>query len=129
MIFLELKELVIVFLTGGFGAAVVKGIFEAIAWKRERKAKKEDRQQINITDRLMQIEKQVNALREGLKYIMYDRIKYLGQCYIRDKAIDINDRTMLNNMHGSYHNGLGGSVDLDLLMNTVNELPLKIKGE
>ena len=32
---------------------------------------------------------------------------------------------VLNEMHKSYHDGLGGNGDLDVLMHAVNTLPLK----
>ncbi len=50
---------------------------------------------------------------------------YLGQAYIAESEIDFDDRRILNDMHRSYHNGLGGNGDLDKLMEAVNDLPLK----
>ena len=39
--------------------------------------------------------------------------------------MDFDDRRILNLMHKSYHDGLGGNGDLDNVMNDVNRLPLK----
>lgn len=119
--------IIIAILTGGVGAAIVKSIFDILAWRRTRKAEKEDRAHLNAEERLNQIEEQNKAQSEALKFLLYDRIKYLGQCYIRDNEINIDDRRILNDMHKSYHSGLGGNGDLDLLMKTVNNLPLKIE--
>ena len=59
--------------------------------------------------------------------MLYDRIRYLGQAYIAAGEIDFDDRRVLNDMHRSYHNGLGGNGDLDTLMAEVNGLKLKTK--
>ena len=54
-----------------------------------------------------------------------DRIKYLGRRFIRDGKIDFDDRQDLIDMHGVYHNALGGNGNLDKLMEEVMELPVK----
>ncbi len=108
-------------------ATAIAGIFEAIRFRRERKAKKEDAASLNIEQRLDKIEQQMNAQSEALKYIMYDRIRFLGQEYISEGEIDFDDRRILNEMHSSYHNGLGGNGDLNNLMRDVNALKLKRK--
>ena len=113
------------FAGGGVFVAIIGGIREALAFRRQRKAKKEDEKQMNISGRLEKIESQMSAQSEALKYIMYDRIRYLGQGYIFNGEIDFDDRRILNDMHKSYHYGLGGNGDLDTLMSDVNKLPLK----
>jgi hypothetical protein len=65
-------------------------------------------------------------IKKALRYILLDRIRYVGQHYIRQKEIDFDDRRILNDMHDIYHNGLGGNGDLTQLMNEVNKLPLKL---
>ena len=67
----------------------------------------------------------ITAFRTALKWVLYDRIRYLGQAYIHDGKVDFDDRRILHEMHQCYHNGLGGNGDLDSLMNEVNKLPLK----
>jgi hypothetical protein len=83
--------------------------------------------QRNIEQRLTTMEVQNTAQSEALKYILYDRIRYLGQEYINDGEIDFDDRRILNAMHEAYHDGLHGNGDLDNLMRDVNALPLKRK--
>ncbi len=132
----NMKEILIAMLTGGAVVAVIEGIREAIAWYRNRKAVKEDRAEekdeyeqkqrdLKTEDRLTSIEKKMDAQNEAMKYVLYDRIRYLGQAYIAEGEIDFDDRRILNNMHHSYHFGLCGNGDLDTLMNEVNHLPLK----
>lgn len=65
------------------------------------------------------------ALCESQKIVMLDRIRYLGQKYIEAGEIDFDDRRILNAMHDSYHNGLGGNGDADVVMSEVNKLPLR----
>lgn len=123
-------------ISSGATAAIVKAIDNWLSWRRERKAKHEDadlekKEQI-VNERLNNIEQQLNiteknldSLKEGMKYIIYDRIRHIGQAHINAGEIDFDDRRILNNMHSCYHNGLGGNGDLDKLVQEVNDLPLK----
>lgn len=119
-------------LTGVGAAAVIKLIDNVVQWKLQRKAAKEDR---TLDDDRAEIKKikqwekdmegKVNALINADRYIMFDRIRYLGQKYVAEKEVDFDDRRILNQMHDVYHNELGGNGDLDKLMKAVNTLPLK----
>ena len=119
-------------LTGVGAAAVIKLIDNVVQWKLQRKAAKEDR---TLDDDRAEIKKikqwekdmkdKVNALINADRYIMFDRIRYLGQKYVAEKEVDFDDRRILNQMHDVYHNELGGNGDLDELMKAVNALPLK----
>lgn len=118
--------------TGVTGAAVIKLIDNVVQWHLQRKAAKEDRDEENGKKELQKIkdwekdmEDKVNALVNADKYIMFDRIRYLGQKYVTEKEVDFDDRRILNQMHDVYHNELGGNGDLDELMKAVNALPLK----
>lgn len=95
-------------------AALINQIGESIRQKRKRKYDKTDEK-----------DKKIEALQEGLKWVIYDRIRYLGQTYISQKKVDFDDRRVLNAMHNCYHSGLGGNGDLDNIMSEVNALPLK----
>ena len=131
-----MNEILVAILSGGVVVAVIEGIREALKWRRTRKAVKEDRAEkkaedakraaeLKTEERLGAIEEKVDIQREALKFILYDRIRYLGQAYIAEKEIDFDDRRILNNMHHTYHYGLCGNGDLDTLMAEVNRLPLK----
>ena len=99
-------------------AAVVGGTItqlgEGIRQRRKRKYDKSDGK-----------DKDIEALKEGLKWVIYDRIRFLGHTYTNAGKVDFDDRRILNEMHRCYHDGLGGNGDLDNLMRLVNELPLK----
>ncbi len=45
--------------------------------------------------------------------------------YIEQKEIAYDDRRRFHAMHDCYHNGLGGNGDADLIVEAVDELPLK----
>ena len=112
-----MSDTLIVALVAGL-AAVVGGLItqlgEGIRQRRKRKYDKDDGK-----------DKDLMALKAGLKWVLYDRIRFLGQHYISAGQVDFDDRRILNEMHKSYHDGLGGNGDLDVLMREVNALPLK----
>lgn len=118
-------------LTGGFAVSLVNLIRDVIMWKKNRKAAKEDKEDQKIEERLKAIEDTTAVLVKAEKYNLYDRIRFLGQEYIKAGEVDFDDRRILNDMHSVYHSkmpdGLGGNGDLDELMKSVNKLPLKMK--
>ena len=114
-----MSEAVILAIIGGLlggsaVAALINAVAEGIRQRRKRKYDKDDGKDKNI-----------EALKAGLKWVLYDRIRHLGQRYIAAGYVDFDDRRILNEMHTSYHDGLGGNGDLDNLMSQVNRLPLK----
>lgn len=112
-----MSDTVLVALVAGLSAilgAIVAQVGEGLRQKRKRKYDKADNR-----------DKDLQALRDGLKWVLYDRVRYLGQKYIQDGSVDFDDRRILNLMHKSYHDGLGGNGDLDVIMSEVNRLPLK----
>ena len=95
---------------GSAVAALINQIFESAREKARRKdGESEDMREVKA----------------ALKWVIYDRIRHLGQTFIADGEVSFDDRRILNEMHKSYHDGLGGNGDLDVLMREVNELPLK----
>lgn len=144
-----IKDILLVLLSGGIGAAIVKLFGDGLAWKRERKAKKEDRAEekadktneisnavqefkkkeasvnAEIDERLKKLEAQSTAQSEALKVILLDRILYLGRSYINRGFISFDDRKRLRDMHDVYHSGLDGNGDADLVMEGVDALPLQ----
>ena len=78
-----------------------------------------------LADRLLELEKQNSAQNEGMKYVLLDRILYLGQSYIRAGAVSYDDRKRLGDMHSVYHKKLNGNGDADAIMSSVYELPIK----
>lgn len=120
-------EYLLAVLSGGVAVALIEGVREALKWKRERRAALSDRRALHIDKRFKALEEQNSVQSEALKYMLYDRIRYLGREYIERGEIDFDDRRILNAMHKVYHEGLMGNGDLDTLMNEVNALKLKPK--
>lgn len=117
-----MNELLTAALSGSVIVAVVEGIREYLTYRRGKR----DKSDAHLTERMESMEKMLSVLTESQRYMLYDRIRYLGQAYIEDGAISFDDRRILHNMHMSYHMGLGGNGDLDSLMDEVNRLPLKL---
>ena len=111
-----MSDTVLVALIAGL-AAVVGGLITQLGALILHKIKRKD-------DKADAKDKSMEALKAGLKWVLYDRIRFLGQHYIADGRVDFDDRRILNEMHKSYHDGLGGNGDLDVLMGEVNRLPL-----
>lgn len=134
---------------GAAGAAIINGMNERWKFRASRKAAKEDKaeekadktekigeavEEIRKTEdkRQEEMEKeistmkdQIEALVEADRVILLDRIRHLGQSYIQKGEITFDDRRIFHMMHDAYHDGLGGNGDADLIVEAVDELPLK----
>ena len=66
-------------------------------------------------------------MREGIKILLYDRIKHLGKAYIERGYVTSDELEDLTTMHEIYHDpdGLNGNGFLDAIMNNVKQLPIK----
>lgn len=133
-----MEEILLAILGGGVAVAIIEAVKEAIAWRRNRKASKEDRaeekKEKQFEERLTGLEEEVSdmkkmmaALVDSQKNVLFDRIQYLCRRYIADGEVDFDNLRGVNALHNSYHNGLGGNGDLDALMKQVQSLPLKTK--
>lgn len=71
--------------------------------------------------------KRQDGVREGIKILLYDRIKHLGKQYIERGYISAEELEDLTTMHEIYHNpdGLNGNGFLDAIMRNVKQLPIK----
>lgn len=145
----EVLRTVLMFLFGAGGLALINIIQERWRVRYQRKAEKEDRAE-EREDKLDEIGKQLsefikkqdevnekNELRfsemekndsaqvEALKYVLLDRIMYIGQGYINNGDVTFDERKRLREMHDVYHYQLGGNGDADQIMKSVDELPLR----
>ncbi len=138
-----------VILGGAAGAALINAINERWKFKAARRAAKEDKteeredrttelyetveklqkaekaEKAEVSEKLKRIEMQNSAQSEAIKLILLDRILWLGKSYIDKGEISFDDRKRFHAMHNSYHNGLGGNGDADLIVQAVDELSLK----
>lgn len=103
--------------------------------KQERKNTKEDKQEEkeNIVDdlqsatnsqeeRLKELENTSKYMAEALKYLLLDKILFLGSKYIRRNSITMEERKILKAMYDVYHNGLKGNGDADFIMKGVDAI-------
>ncbi len=94
--------------------ALITGIVQIVLWILNRKAKKKD----DATGANKHVK---NALR----VLLYDRIKYLAKHHIGVGYISVEDLEDLTKMHDSYRDDLDGNGFLDGLMAQVKALPLR----
>ena len=120
----------------GTMAALVTGVILLVDKALERRAKRKEKEAFDAEAEITSVKEFVRKndnnlsdLKTGLKYVLYAQIRALGLQYLEEGQIGFDDREVLNDMHKSYHNGLGGNGDLDILMKSVNELPLKLHGK
>ena len=141
------------FVGGGALVTLIGFLDSRFKFREERKAKKEDRelekadktkelheevsklheadrlQDEHYGERLQRLEDQMAAVAKANKIMMLDRILHLGLSYIEKGEITLEERRRLHEMHDCYHNpapdGLGGNGDAKLIMEAVDELPLK----
>ncbi len=134
----DVLMVILAFICGAGGTALINVAHDRWKFKAERKAKKEDMaaEKKDKVDELTELVEalgeqqrsmsgQLDALRDAQKCVLLDRIIYLGQSYIAAGEVDFDDRKRLRDMHNSYHNGLKGNGDADQIMKSVDSLPLK----
>ena len=93
-------EILIAVLGSGALSAIISGIFGLI---RDRIAKKD-------------------GVRAGVRQLLYDKIKELGEKYIEANEIRADKLEDLIDMHKIYHDDLGGNGFLDHIMAQVKTL-------
>lgn len=113
---MDMGQLLAIALGGGFSAALVSGLIQLLLWGLNRKAAKEDKS--NDGD---------NQVKNALRVLLYDRVKYLGRCYIEQGFIIADDLEDIVAMHKCYHDDLDGNGFLDTLMAQVKALPIRKK--
>ena len=116
-----------------FGAAIVAGLFGMWQWRQNRKAQKEDKaaeQSVaNCAARGLEIQglqAKVNSLIVADRTILYDRIKHLAKSFIRRGWITVEEYEDLKRMHQVYHDDLEGNGFLDAIMESVEELEVRV---
>lgn len=107
-------DYVIAIIGGGVGAALVSVIGSLLLARQARRYAEQDTEAAEL-----------DALKQGMMWLLYDRIRFLGLAYIEAGAVDFDDRRVLREMHRVYHEGLGGNGDLAIIMQAVDGLPLK----
>ena len=68
-----------------------------------------------------------DAIVNGLKVLMVDRVRYLASCHIKHGNITLEDKETLEDMHQAYK-ALGGNGHLATAMAAVEQLPIHNEG-
>ena len=106
-------DALIIALGGGSAAAVVSGAVQVILWALARRAAKDDKASDGNKE-----------IKDAIRALMYDRIKYLGQRYIGEGGVALDDLESFLDMHGCYRD-LEGNGGLDTLVSKVKALPIR----
>lgn len=69
-----------------------------------------------------------NGLKEAMRLIMKDRLRFLGLQYIQQGWIYEDELDDIIEMHKSYHDDLDGNGFLNDIMNKVRNLEIKVRG-
>lgn len=109
-----IETIVLAVIGSGVLSALIAGIFGLIKDKQAHKYQTSDEEKQDM-----------KALKKAVRLLLCDRIRYISIARMAEEKIDPDELRMLNEMHDSYHNGLGGNGDLDQMMKRINELPLK----
>ena len=96
-------------LSGGFGAALVAGIFGLIQRRRDRKD---------------ETKKTTDDIKEAMRMMYYKSIKQSAKEYIARGYLTTEELEDLTEEHRIYHDTLSGNGFLDHLMNQVHALPV-----
>lgn len=133
-----IRALVVGLAAGAGGAALINALHDRWKFRATRNAELQDREEakndkiesINkeleqLTAAIKEIQEANSAQSAALKFVLLDRILYLGQSYINKGGVSFDDRKRLGDMHYVYHNRLGGNGDADAIMDGVYSLPLR----
>lgn len=107
-------DILIAIIGGGVGAAVVTVVGQLLTARQARKYRQEDKERDDI-----------QALKDGVSWLLYDRILYLARKYLDRGYITLADLKIIKEQHRVYHDRLGGNGYLDKVMEAVEALPLK----
>lgn len=100
------------FVIGILGAGIGSGIMAIVLAAFQRKWSKQDKH-----------DERIDALVNAQKVMMIDRVKWLGNQYIKAREITLSDKDTLVDMHKAYR-ALGGNGHLDVILNEVDKLPV-----
>lgn len=97
---------------GILGAGIGSGIMAIVLAVLQRKWAKDDKEDARI-----------DALVNAQKVLMIDRVRWLGNQYIKNKQITLSDKDTIVDMHKAYK-ALGGNGHLDVIMHEIDKLPV-----
>lgn len=106
------------------GGAFMTGVFGLVNLLLQQRAAKKEKAEAAKE----KTDDKSDAIKDALQLVLLDRVKYLGQSYIKKNEIELSDKQMLHKMHDTYKR-LGGNGDLDWIMEEVDKLALNLKDD
>ena len=95
-----MSDVVIAILTSSVISTIISGVFNIILYHKKRK----------------------DGQNDGIRILLYDRIKEKGTKYIKENRITYDEYEDLLKMHDVYHNSLHGNGFLNEIMNKVSAI-------
>lgn len=104
-----MNDIILAVLGSSVVATIVSQVIEAVKERNRR----------NISNA-----EEIDAIRDGVRCVLMDRLHYLATVYIRDGEVGEWERRHLNEMYETGHE-LGLNGDLKNIMERFNALPIK----
>lgn len=120
-------DIVLVLLSGGVGAAVVKLFDNLIQGILKLRAERRGERQVSnqeLSNQLGQVHDAVEDMRTGLRNVLQVQIEELCVDAIQAGKISLPERERIVALHDCYHNKLHGNGNLDALMEAVMDLSI-----
>lgn len=105
------------------GSSAMASLVTLLSEAVKRRWKKKDEGEKITPERILDIERKIDALVKAQKVMSIDRIRYLGLCYIGSGGVTLEEKETLHEMHDAYE-ALGGNGHLDTVMDEVDKLQI-----
>ncbi len=105
------------------GSSAMASLVTLLSEAVKRRWKKKDEGERITPERILDIERKIDALVKCEKVFAIDKIRYLGLCYIGSGGVTLEEKETLHEMHDAYE-ALGGNGHLDTVMDEVDKLQI-----
>lgn len=110
-------------ITGGVVACMFTIMGNIIMFVLQRRASKEDKNDLNLLERIEQQEKEQEIMKSGLKALLHDRLYQGCRESLEKGVISSSELSNMEYLYTSYH-GLGGNGTGTVLFERISSLPL-----
>lgn len=116
-------DYLIAIIGGGVGAALVSVVGALLLARQTRRYTLDDRTAAQAGKE----QEDIQALKDGMSWLLYDRVLYLARKHLERGAISLDDLKIIEEQHRVYHDKLGGNGYLGKVMEAVEALPIVSK--
>jgi len=123
--------------SGGFFGTLTAFLLPIILKKMDKKEKKSEEQEQKEKEekqrrkefeekeeqKRMELEAKIDKAVNGIRLMMFDKLKFVGEAHIKNNGINIDDYIHYRAMYDSFHEDLDGNGDSEYLMNKIIDLP------